>query len=217
MDKVDKLSEIADTIKLYVASFNGKGGVGKTTCATQMSVSFTMNGYKVCFYDLDKQKTASWYFSQVMSKYQPFAILHSLDDAPPAGTQVVIADFPPNLDYIPPKGFTIVAPTNPSGFDIHAYRQVLALEAEGYRIIKVLNNFSLTRNDDKALLEIYPQSVVISQNSAIRSALSNGKTIWNTGHPQGKRAKKQFNHLIKQLTRSETETMTVEKIQQTLT
>lgn len=215
MNETTQNSDKKPKKRLY-AVFNSKGGVGKTSIATQISVALTQYKYKVAFYDLDRQQTAKFYFSLVNEKYRPAWIFTSLDEQPPEDADIVLLDCPPNLDALPPKAFTLIAPTGASGFDIHSYRRVLDLEQQGYEVIKVLNNFSLSRNDDKELLATYPQSVVISQNSAIRTALSNGKTIWNSGHPTAPRAKKQFEMLMKAMATGVVETMDTEKVKKTL-
>lgn len=183
--------------KLLLAFFNPKGGVGKSTLSTQTSVAATMNDYKVAFYDLDKQKTATFYFSTIDEKYRPPFIGHSLEEQPPADTNLIVVDCPPNLDFVPPKEFLIVAPTSSTMLDLHAFREVLKLEAKGYKVIKVINNFNQIRKDDKALLDEFKNAAIITSNSGIRSAMNNGKSIWNSNHPGGRKAKRQFNYLLK--------------------
>lgn len=199
---------------LFLALFSPKGGVGKSTLATQIAVASKMNKYTVAFYDLDKQKTSTFYFGMVDDKYRPDMIYDNLDTEPETMPDIVIADCPPNLDVIPPKEFLIIAPTNTSILDLHAYRKVLELEKDGYNIIKVINNFSLVRNDDKDLLKEFSECVIISTNAAIRVAMNNGKTIWNSHHPNGKRAKKQFNYLLSRIKIGKAEEMNVEKFRE---
>lgn len=199
---------------LFLALFSPKGGVGKSTLATQIAVASKMNKYTVAFYDLDKQQTSTFYFSMIDEKYKPDMIYNNLDIEPDFMPDIVIADCPPNLDVIPPKDFLIIAPTNTSILDLHAYRTVRELEEQGYNIIKVINNFSLVRNDDKDLLKDFNECVIISTNAAIRVAMNNGKTIWNSHHPNGKRAKKQFNYLLSRIKLGKAEEMTVEKFRE---
>jgi cellulose biosynthesis protein BcsQ len=192
-----------------VAFLNAKGGVGKTTLSTQVAVAGVMNGYKVVFYDLDKQKTASFYFSTIDEKYRPAEIHHSINTPPKNGADLIVIDCPPTMDFVPPKGCLIVAPTLTAMPDLHAFRKVLELEQEGYKVIKVINQFNMIRNDDKALLGELKECVVITANSGIRFAMSNKKSIWNSNHPGGKKAKREFNYLLSRIKSGNAETMNI--------
>ena len=195
-----------------LACFSPKGGCGKSTISTQLATSAKKRGNKVAFYDLDKQKTATYYFSLIDEKYRPDVILHDFNHAPPSDCDFIIIDCAPDISFIPPKDFLIVAPTLASILDMHAYRKVLELEQQGYRVIKVVNQYSMVRNDDKAVKDKLDPCVVISANTGIRHAMNNGKTIWNSNHPGGKRAKHQFTYLIKRIVAGTAETLSHDDI-----
>jgi cellulose biosynthesis protein BcsQ len=197
-----------------VSVTNPKGGVGKTTISTQIAVAGVMNGYNVVFYDLDKQKTASFYFSTIDEKYRPAEIYHSIDIKPKGRADLIVLDCPPNLDFVPPKGCLLVSPTLTSMQDLHAFRKVLELEQQGYKVIKVINQFNMIRNDDKALLSQLGECAVITANSGIRFAMSNRKSIWNSNHPGGKKAKREFNYLLSRIKAGSAESMTIAKVKQ---
>lgn len=192
-----------------VAFFNPKGGVGKTTLSTQVAVAGVMNGYRVVFYDLDKQKTSTFYFSTIDEKYRPAEIHHSIATRPQGGADLIVIDCPPTLDFVPPKGCLVVSPTLTSMQDLHAFRKVLELENAGYKVIKVINQFNMIRNDDKALLSELKECAVITANSGIRFAMSNKKSIWNSNHPGGKKAKREFNYLLGRIKAGHAEPMNV--------
>lgn len=202
--------------RMAIAFFNPKGGVGKTTTSTQTAVAVVMNKLNVAFYDLDKQKTATFYFSTIDEKYRPQFISNDLSIAPPSNTDVVILDCPPNMEFVPPPNFLIVAPTSSTMLDLHAFKRVLELEQKGYKVIKVINNFNQIRNDDKALLQQFKNCCVITSNSGIRHAMNNSKTIWNSNHPGGKKAKKQFNYLLSCITKGEAPEIDIETINKTM-
>lgn len=195
-----------------IACYSPKGGCGKTTISTQMAISAKANGFKVCFYDLDPQKTASFYFGRISKKYVPDVILHDFNEAPPADCDFIFIDCEPSDRFIPPKEFTIVAPTLSSSLDLHSYRTVLKLEKEGYKVIRVLNQYSMVRGDDSKVKEQLEPIIPISQNTGIRNAMNNGKTIWNSNHPGGKRAKNQFLYLIKRIVAGSAEKLTDKEI-----
>lgn len=201
------------SVKL-LAFFSPKGGVGKTTLSTQTAVSAVMNKKTVVFYDLDQQKTSSMYFSTIDEKYRPAEILHNLSTPPSVkNIDYVIADFPPNLSVLPPKDFLLISPTTSSSLDLHAYRVVLELE-EDFKIIKVINQFSKARKDDKALLENerFKNCVVISTNQAIRHAMNIKKSVWNSNITGGSKAKRQFQYLFDMIEKGEADYMDLEKL-----
>jgi hypothetical protein len=181
---------------MKIAFFNPKGGVGKTTCATQSAVVMVANGFKVAFIDMDKQHSATHYLESINPKFKPAYILHSVDDEIPADTNIIVIDSPANYDFTPDKDFLLVSPTGSTKIDLHAYRRVLELENDGYRLIKVINGYNPIRKDDKSLLMQFENCVVITANSAIRNSMSRDKTIWNSGEPGGRKAKRQFTHLL---------------------
>lgn len=191
-----------------IACYSPKGGVGKSTISTQLAVSAKAQGKKVCFYDLDPQKTASYYLNQIGDKYKPDVILHDFyNQAPPDDCDFIFLDCEPSNRFIPPKQFIIVAPTLASGMDLHAYRTVLELEQEGYTVIRVLNQYSMVRGDDTKVKEKLDPCVIIGQNTGIRHAMNNFKTVWNSNHPSGKKARNQFKYLISRILVGSAETL----------
>lgn len=194
-----------------IAFFSPKGGSGKTTLATQIAVTAKHFGHSVVFYDLDPQKTASFYLTRLHQTLQPDALFHDFNTAPPQA-DFIILDCEPSMRFVPPKDFLIVAPTLASPLDLHSYRKILELEKEGYKIIKVVNQYSSVRNDDKAVKESLDPCVIITQNSAIRQAMGANKTIWNFSHSSMKRARNQFKYLIQRIMKGSAETLTEEDI-----
>lgn len=197
-----------------LAFFSPKGGSGKTTISTQCATSAKKYGKRVVFYDLDPQKTATFYFSRIDEKYRPDVILHDFNQAPPIETDFIMLDCEPSMRFIPPKEFKIIAPTLASSLDLHSYRKIFELEKKGYQVLRVLNQFSMVRNDDSEVRKQLEPCILISANSGIRFAMNNGKTIWNSNHPGGKRAKNQFNYLISRIVKGTAETLTDEEFSQ---
>lgn len=197
-----------------IACYSPKGGCGKTTISTQLAVSAKKQGFKVCFYDLDPQKTASYYLKQIDVKFQPDIILNDFNIAPPSDIDFIFLDCEPSTRFIPPKEFTIVAPTLASKLDLHSYRTVLELEQQGYKVIRVLNQFSMVRGDDKTVKDKLEPCVIISQNTGIRHAMNNSKTVWNSNHPSGKKARNQFMYLITRILAGSAEKLTNSEINQ---
>lgn len=194
---------------ILIACYSPKGGTGKTTISTQLATSARILGKNVCFYDLDPQLSATEYFNSIGEKFRPQQIESDFNVPPKEGTNFVFLDCEPSsLRFIPPKDFLIIAPTLASRLDLHAYRHILELEKNGYRVIRVINQYSMVRNDDADTLKALNPCCVISQNSAIKTAMNNNKTIWNSNHPNGKRAKYQFRYLIERITEGYAEELT---------
>lgn len=196
--------------RYLLAFYSPKGGSGKTTLSTQLAISAKQFGAKVCFYDLDPQKTASFYFLYINPKYQPDIVYNDFSQIPPDDCDFIIIDCEPSTRFIPPKEFLIVAPTLASSLDLHSFRTVLELEDKGYTVIKVINQYSPIRKDDKECKAHLDPCVVISANSGIRTAMNNKKTIWNSNHPGGKKAKNQFTYLISRIVKGTAEKITDE-------
>ena len=196
----EQIQELIDNVNkrqpLIINCFGSKGGVGKTTIATQLTVAFRMNDFKVAFYDLDRQKTATHYFSKINEKFRPNEI-YNLSGFEHGEVDIVIYDYPPNADFIPKKGTLIVAPTGSGNFDIHSYAKVVELAKQNNNpIIKVLNKVSLVRTSDLQAMEAFDSCVVISQNTAIENAFNEYRTIFNYSHPNSRKAQRQFQFLI---------------------
>ena len=196
---------------LEINLFSPKGGVGKSTIATQLCVAFRMSDFKVAFYDLDRQKTSTHYFSKINEKLRPNEIYDLAGYQCSDDIEVIIYDFPPNIDFIPRKGTIIVAPTGSGTFDLRSYAEVLKLEKTN-TIIKVLNKVSLARKSDIETMAYFNECVAISQNSAIENALAEYKTIFNYSHPNSRKAQNQFQFLIDCIVAKTTVKMTPEKL-----
>ncbi len=196
-----------DNIKKYVF-FSSKGGVGKTTLATNIAGICVKMGLIVCFYDLDPQKSAADFISKVTEKYRPKYTFTDIQKAPPNDVDVIIIDCPPNTDFVPPKDFLVISPTLTSAHDKHSYQTTLNLENEGYQVIRVVNQYSMVRSDDKLVREALNPCVVIGQNAAITSATNRYKTIWNYSHPSINRARNQFVYLMSRMSIGKAETLT---------
>ena len=196
-----------------IACYSPKGGTGKTTISTQLASSARVLDNKVCFYDLDPQLSATEYFNSVHEKFRPQTILSNFEEAPPKDVDFIFLDCEPSsLRFIPPKDFLIIAPTLASRLDLHAYRHIFELEQQGYNVIRVINQYSMVRIDDSDTLKALNPCCVISQNAAIKAAMNNNKTVWNSNHPNGKRAKFQFSYLIQRIMKGSAETLTNDDI-----
>jgi chromosome partitioning protein len=117
---------------------NPKGGVGKTTLATNIAGWFATRGCKVMLGDVDRQHSARTWLALRPAGLPPIAswdVAHDDIVRPPKGTTHVVLDTPAGLhgkrlDEVMKLADKVLIPLQPSIFDIHAthefVRQLLA-------------------------------------------------------------------------------------------
>ena len=117
---------------------NPKGGVGKTTLATNVAGWFASNGHPVMLGDVDRQHSARTWLALRPARLPRIAaweVAHDDIVRPPKGTTHVVLDTPAGLhgkrlDEVMKLADKVLIPLQPSIFDIHAthefVRQLLA-------------------------------------------------------------------------------------------
>ena len=107
---------------------NPKGGVGKTTLATNLAGYFASRGEKVMLGDVDRQQSSRTWLSlrpiglPIISSWE---VTHDAIVRPPKGTTHVVLDTPAGLhgkrmDEVMKLADMVLIPLLPSIFDIHA-------------------------------------------------------------------------------------------------
>ena len=112
---------------------NPKGGVGKSTLATQIAGYFVSQGHAVMLGDADRQQSSRLWLSLRPEAARPIASWEFGDDQiakPPKGTSHVVLDTPAGLHgkrlkEILKRAHKVVVPLQPSVFDIFATRDFL--------------------------------------------------------------------------------------------
>lgn len=112
---------------------NPKGGVGKSTLATQIAGYLVSQGHPVMLGDADRQQSARLWLSLRPETARPIANWELGDDQiakPPKGTSHVVLDTPAGLHgkrlkEILKRAHKVVVPLQPSVFDIFATRDFL--------------------------------------------------------------------------------------------
>ncbi|MFL6662305.1 MAG: AAA family ATPase [Rhizobacter sp.] len=113
---------------------NPKGGVGKSTLATQIAGYLASKGHSVMLGDVDRQQSSRIWLKlrpQGVPAIQAWEVAH--DDSvvrPPKGTTHVVLDTPAGLhgkrvDEVMKHADKVVVPLQPSIFDIHATHDYL--------------------------------------------------------------------------------------------
>ncbi|MDE2092290.1 MAG: ParA family protein [Burkholderiales bacterium] len=122
---------------------NPKGGVGKTTLATNIAGYLASRGRAVMLGDLDRQQSARTWLAlrpQGPAPISAWEVAHDEVVRPPKGTTHVVLDTPAGLhgrrlDEAMKLADQVLVPLQPSIFDIHAthefVRQLLAHKRSG--------------------------------------------------------------------------------------
>ena len=117
---------------------NPKGGVGKSTLATNIAGYYASRGHAVMLGDVDRQQSARTWLGLRPAGLAPITAWEVMHDAvvrPPKGTTHVVLDTPAGLhgkrlDEVMKLADKVLIPLQPSIFDIHAthefVRQLLA-------------------------------------------------------------------------------------------
>ena len=117
---------------------NPKGGVGKTTIATNLAGYFAGRGEKVMLGDVDRQQSSRTWLSLRpvgLPSISTWEVSHDEIVRPPKGTTHVVLDTPAGLhgkrmDEVMKIADKVLVPLQPGIFDIHAtndfIRQLLA-------------------------------------------------------------------------------------------
>jgi chromosome partitioning protein len=117
---------------------NPKGGVGKSTLATNIAGYFASQGHAVMLGDVDRQQSSRLWLGLRPAAARPIATWEATADQivkPPRGTTHVVLDTPAGLhgwrfNDVMKMADKVVVPLQPSVFDIFATRQFLDQLAE---------------------------------------------------------------------------------------
>jgi chromosome partitioning protein len=113
---------------------NPKGGVGKSTLATNLAGWLARQGHAVMLGDVDRQQSARTWLSLRPPELPPISTWEADHDdivKPPKGTTHVVLDTPAGLlgkrlDEVMKLADHVLVPLQPSIFDIYATRQFVS-------------------------------------------------------------------------------------------
>lgn len=117
---------------------NPKGGVGKSTLATNLAGYFAQAGHRVMLGDIDRQQSSREWLklrSPALPHIASWEIVDGLPAKPPQGTSHVVLDTPAGLHgkklaQVLKQVKRVIVPLQASIFDIFATRDFLAQLAE---------------------------------------------------------------------------------------
>jgi chromosome partitioning protein len=123
---------------------NPKGGVGKSTLATNIAGYYASQGHAVMLGDVDRQQSSRLWLGLRPTAARPIASWDASADAivkPPKGTTHVVLDTPAGLhgwrfNDVMKMADRIVVPLQPSVFDIFATRAFLDQLAQNKHALK---------------------------------------------------------------------------------
>ena len=124
---------------------NPKGGVGKSTLATNLAGALARAGHAVMLGDVDRQQSARQWLAlrpALLPQIRGWDLAHDAVVRPPKGTTHVVIDTPAGLhgkklDDVMKLADIVIVPLQPSLFDIqtsHAFLQELAAHKRGDRV-----------------------------------------------------------------------------------
>ena len=205
---------------MVIAVTNLKGGVGKTTLSTNISVSFAQRGYKVCIVDTDEQQRSSVKWSEQREDKLAHVAVVTVGseklirevDAISKNYDLVILDGTPQLSKLASSTLLasdlILVPISPSGYDywsfesfLERYNQAKELKSN-LQAYLLLNKFTEQYNVDKEVraalkeFELPCLKSTIGDRVAYRETIVQGMGV--TEH-KDKKAKEEFNKLTDEI------------------
>lgn len=186
-----------------------KGGVGKTTLATHLSVIATAPGKPVLLFDTDPQRSLKWWWDlrvgavPALIECEASELTRILPDARAEGVAFAIVDTPPHaetsiVDAMRAADLVLV-PTRPGPFDLAAVATTLELARRIGKIpLAVINHApprtgsgepSIVAEARETLIRmgVTVATSVISQRVALSHAVIAGQTV-NEYEPEGRAA-----------------------------
>ena len=162
-----------------VAVINPKGGVGKSTLATNVAGYFAAQGHAVMLGDADRQQSSKLWLGLRPPDARPIATWDITADQiakPPKGTRHVVLDTPGGLhgwrfNDVIKLADKIIVPLQPSGFDIFATQSFLNQLADNRHAVKLKVGIVGMRVDSRTIAADKLRAFVDSLNLPVLGML----------------------------------------------
>lgn len=196
-----------------LAIANPKGGVGKTTLATQIAGYWARCGHAVMLGDVDRQQSAAQWLALRPAAARPITswdVTRADVLKPPRGTTHVVLDTPAGLHgqrlrEVLRRADRLLVPLQPSVFDIYATHAFLATVRErspaGLRVAVVamrVDERTLAARQLQAFLDTLQVPVVgwIREAQLYRHLAAQGLTLFDVRPTQVERELRQWQPLL---------------------
>ncbi len=198
---------------------NPKGGVGKSTLATNIAGYLANQGHKVMLGDVDRQQSSRTWLGLRPASAPPIAAWEVAHDAvvrPPKGTTHVVLDTPASLhgkrfDEVMKIADKVLVPLQPSIFDIHAthaFLQQLLAHKQGRKIdIRVLGTRMKDHTISSEQLRHFLDTVDVPVLGFLRDTqnyvhlAAHGLTLWDVAPSRAARDIEQWQPVIEWINR----------------
>jgi chromosome partitioning protein len=191
---------------------NPKGGVGKSTIATNLAGYFASQGHSVMLGDVDVQQSSRQWLklrSPVLPAIQAWEIEDGHVAKPPKGTTHIVLDTPAGFsgkrfDKVMQIADKVIVPLQPSMFDILATQEFLQKLAEhkGKADVGVLGMRVDVRTRAADQLVNYVEGLGLPVLGFLRSTqnyvqlAANGATLWDVAPGRVEKDREQWESLL---------------------
>jgi len=189
-----------------IAILGQKGGSGKTTIATALSVRAAQDGHSVALFDLDPQGSATRWSERrdgenpAVVSCQIFMLAKVLAKAEEGGADFAIIDTPGKIEHAAVEAAKVadlvLIPVRATAFDLDALKELRALLAiagdpPAYAVINAAPVQGRRHEDARAVIEqmhhLKVAPVHLCQRNAFSDSIIAGQTV-NEYEPKGKAA-----------------------------
>lgn len=169
---------------LFISVAGFKGGIGKTSVALNIAALLALRGFKVGFFEHDKQSSLEVLMGMEDANF-PFELLEDINEIP-EGTDFVIADWPPGVEGYLFEGQQdiLVILLQPSLLDWNATQTGLNSLSKDTKHIVVVNRLKKNSQDHQEILEgvrdEYPDEEIptIYERTAMQAATNRSTTVF---------------------------------------